>query len=125
MQKKTLEFELLYESGYGKIWLNKQYHLVEIETNDPEGFAENLSCAIEVLHEEAEDGHDSQIIEEFLQAQTAGLAVQSCDIIHRYSLQWDPMIEAIKQMAEQAGAHTPLEQAMFAIKTFRELEENC
>ena len=125
MQKKTLEFELLYESGYGKMWLNKQYHIVEIETNDPEGFAQNLSCAIDVLGQEAEDGHDSQIIEEFLQAQTAGLAAQSCDIIYRHPLQWDPMIEAIKQMAEQAGADTPLEKAMFIAKTFKELRENC
>jgi hypothetical protein len=125
MQKKTLEFELLYESGYGKIWLNKQYRLVEIDTNDPEGFAENLSYAIEVLHKEAEDGHDPQIIEEFLQAQTAGLAIQSCDIICRHLLQWNPMIEAIKQMAEQAGANTPLEKATFIAKTFKELRENC
>lgn len=123
--QKTLELELLYESGYGKIWINKQYHLIEIETNDPEGFVENLCCAIDVLHQEAEEGNNPQIIEEFLKAQTAGLAIQSCDVIYSHQLPWDPMIEAVKQMAEQAGAHTPLEQAMFAIKTFRKLEENC
>ena len=125
MQKKTLELELLYESGYGKIWINKQYRLVEIETNDPKGLSENLACAIDVLHQEAEEGNDSQIIEEFLQAQTAGLAIQSCDIIHKYQIPWDPIIEAVKQLAEQSGAHTLLERAAFAAKYFRELGENC
>ena len=42
MNTKSIEMTLLYENGYGKIYINKDYHLVDVETENPKDFFESL-----------------------------------------------------------------------------------
>lgn len=71
MNTKNIEMTLLYENGYGKLWINREYHIVDVETEDPEEFMENLSGALEILGDEVTHNRN----ENFVQAQTAALAI--------------------------------------------------
>ena len=120
---KNIELTLLYENGYGKLWINKEYHIVDVETEDPEEFLKNLTQAAEILGDEVTHNHNENFVNDFLQTQTAALAIQDCDIIHRHLMAWDPRMAAIEVLAKQSGIDTnnPLELAKFAFKTLSQM----
>lgn len=119
MNTKNIEMTLLYENGYGKLWINREYHIVDVETEDPEEFMENLSGALEILGDEVNHNRSENFVKDFVQAQTAVLAVQDCDIIHKHLMAWDPRMAAIEVLAKQSGINTnnPFELARFAFET--------
>lgn len=118
---KNIEMTLLYENGYGKLWINKEYHVVDFETEDPKGFLENLAQVLEILGDEVT--HDKDFVQDFIQAQTASLAIQDCEVIHKHLMAWDPAMAAVEMLAKQSGIDTnnPLELAKFAFKTLSQM----
>ena len=123
MNTKSIEMTLLYENGYGKLWINKDYHVVDLETEDPKRFLENLVQAREILGDEVAHNCNEDFVEDFIQAQTASLAIQDCEVIHKHLMAWDPTLAAVEMLAKQSGIDTdnPLELAKFAFKTLTQI----
>ena len=121
MKTKNIELTLLYENGYGKLWINKDYHVIDLESENPNEFFENLAKAANILGEEVEG--DESLIEDFISTHTAVYAIQSCELIHKHLMSWDPKMAAIEQAAKDAGINlsNPLELMKFVSEIFSNL----
>ena len=120
---KNIELTLIYENGYGKLWINEDYHIVDVESEDPEEFLKDLAQALEILGDEVTHSHNENFVEDFIQAQTAALAIQDCEIIHKHLMAWNPMMAAVEVLAKQSGVDTnnPFELTQFAFKIFSQM----
>lgn len=125
--KKNIEMTLLYENGYGKLFINKEYHLVDIEAENLEEFLKNLGSAAEILGEEVVCNKDESLRKDFMETQIAILAFQTCTIIHKHIMEWNPMMAALNQLnqiAEEEGIpDDPLDRALFMMKTLSGIRE--
>ena len=121
METKNIKLTLLYENGYGKLWINKDYHVIDLESENPNEFFENLAEAANILGEEVEG--DKSLIEDFISTYTAVYAIQSCELIHRHLMSWDPKMAAIEQAAKDAGINlsNPFELMKFVSEIFSNL----
>lgn len=114
---KSIEMTLLYENEYGKLYV-KDYHIVDIETEDPKEFFKSLSRVANLLGEEVSDGN-MEVKDDFIYTQTAVTAVQTCTLIHKHQIQWDPLMASIEIMATKEGINmgNPMEVISFLMKT--------
>ena len=121
MNTKSIELELLYENAYGKIYINKNYHIIDVETEEPEEFFDSLAKATEILGEEYTYNKNKSFEDDFIYTQTAAIAVQTCTLIHKHGISWDPMMAAMHLMVEQEGIDDPRERIEFMLKTILNL----
>ena len=121
MNTKSIELELLYENAYGKIYINKNYHIIDVETEEPEEFFDSLAKATEILGEEYICNKSFE--NDFIYTQTAATAVQTCTVIHEHKIPWDPMMAAMQLMAKEVGVNmnNPAEAIPFMLRTIGNL----
>lgn len=119
---KSIEMTLLYENGYGKLYVNKDYHIIDIETENPEEFFESLSKVANLLGEEVSEGNIG-VKDDFIYTQTAVTAIHTCTLIHKHQIQWDPLMASIEIMAKKEGINmdNPMEVINFLMKTMDNL----
>lgn len=100
MNTKNIEMTLLYENGYGKLYINKDHHLIDIETENPKDFFESLDKVANLLGEEISEGN-MEVKEDFMYTQTAVTAIHTCTLTHKHQIQWDPAMASIEIMAKK------------------------
>jgi hypothetical protein len=122
MNTKSIEMTLLYENGYGKIYINKDYHLVDVETENPKDFFESLRDVSDLLGDELSEGN-MEVKKDFMYTQTAVTAIQTCTLTHKHQLQWDPLMASIEVMAkdQNVNLNNPMEVMNFMVKTIGNL----
>ena len=119
---KSIEMTLLYENEYGKLYINKDYHIVDVETENPEKFFESLSKVANLLGEEVSEGN-MEVKEDFIYTQTAVTAIKTCNLVHKHQTQWDPLMASMGIMAKEEGIDlsNPIELVSFMMKTIGNL----
>ena len=123
MNTKSIELELLYENAYGKIYINENYHIIDVETEEPEEFFDSLAKAATILGEEYTYNKNKSFEDDFIYTHTACVALKTCTIINKQRVAWNPMMAAIHLMAEEEGVNmnNPIEVTTFMLKTISNL----
>lgn len=120
MNTKTINLELFFENKYGKLYVNKDYHIFEVETSSPEDFVTCLFEETEKLHQIIVSNQASEkICERFTKCFEAMQFMKSCDSIVKRQRPWNVIIVSIDEIAKEKGID-PSGKAMLTLQLMHE-----